>query len=166
MTLTPPPAPPPPALPNSWPSAPPRTPPGPGSPPLRGPGPRTPWTEGVRSRVVGTEEGRRTSESGEVPAGVIAPGVVTPRGIPKEDAMVSTLQSGPSSPRQPGRGWGPEPGERILAPSSFRAGDLGRTWERVGLAAAGSGRPGGGRCRRGEGWGVGGTAEKAFSVFG
>lgn len=113
----------------------PRSQPGSGTPPRGRASAAGPVGRGVRSRVAGAGKGRRTSDSGVVPAGVVAAGVVPPGVVPTDILRISPRGRGPSSPRQQGRGRRRESGERIPPRRGFRVG----TW-----APPGEGRGGGG----------------------
>lgn len=66
-------------------------------------------------------KGRRTSDSGDVPAGVTPKGVNPPGVNPVDVAMLSPKGSGSRSPRQPGWGQRPRAGERMPLESSCEA---------------------------------------------
>lgn len=91
------------------------------------------------------EKGRRTSDSGEVPAN--GPGVVPPTVDPKVAMISPRRRSGPWSPRQRGRGRDPGPGRASRLP--------------VGAWAAGEGGAGR-RELRSQAWGVRGMLGRPF----
>lgn len=99
----------------------------------------------MRSRVAGAGKGRRTSDSGVVPAGIVAAGVVPPGVVPTDILRISPRSCGPSSPRQPRRGRRREPGERIPPRRDFRVGTWAAQGEGRGGARAAAGLLGGER---------------------
>lgn len=94
-----------------------------------------PRWQGRALGAAGPGKGRRTSNSGEAPTGVIAAGVVPPGVVPTDAAMISPERSGPSSPRQPGRGRGRWAGQLVPRESCSRTepGPTGESGDRAAL---------------------------------